>query len=1567
MANNGIGILFQVAGGGSISGKSGQLIKSQLETLSSNIKLKINIDREHFSSQLGSLKAEIQKQLGTLNVNFHTNQGSSGGNGSGTSGANGENQAYQQLKATLNSIGSLRQKLASQVRSQSQEATELQAQVNEKYAEYTRLVEQNKGTLSTDQLNSLEQLKQKIDATAASQERLTAARRQDKLAGAETSYRGLYAQAQQLLTNNNGLIKSNKDAAATAEQLRSEMGKEFPSDNYEEAVQYNQNLARAVKDASARFGDLSQRTDTIGHKFKETFKSKLIQTFAYALIGLAVRALKQVYTNVVEIDTAMTQLKIVTKANSDEMESYAKTVADSAKRIGASITDLVNATTTYARLGFTLTDSARFAELTTAYSKVADVGVDDATKNITAIIKAYNVGADQLEAVIDKLIYVGRKYAISSAEIGEGMNNAASALVANHNSLEQALGILTAANVTAQNISRASTGARTIAARLSASKAELESLGEDTEGVETVAKLAETFRAFGIEIEKGNGDLYSTYEILAQIAARWSVLNDEERNTITNLAAGTRQQDIFMSIIQNWGDAQSIVQNVNESTGELANATAERLDSIQGKLDQMKAIWQEFSTHLLESSLVKFIVDILNLIANGVNGVATLIQQLGGLKTALLAFVTVLALVKGGLIAYNLQLKITAGYTALITLFQKLRRGLLMVMDIIPNAIIAWKSYAAGVVSASTAMQASIPVIGLVLAAVTLLVGALSLYANNAKETAEESVRAADDAAKLGKEITSLTTKYLELSDAVAAGVQSREDLMSTQDELIDKLGVERTRVRELADEYGNYTDAVKYAAIEKLKEDSRDLSGGLNIKEKALLDAAKAEKLRHKPSSLPKNYQSNLVHMWGFTENKLTNDEKAALAALNNSPYFSAYGGDNAVGSGGYTIQISGYSEDDLGSVNNVLDAYGKLGQALDIVKETSGSNNSIYKALYKQYNALSEVVGNYKNAIGDLNANSAEQYVLGGLIGKQIPKTQDEFEAYRQEVIASAQGSNDFIGSTEDIIESIDAVLRSQTQFAKFYQDVDKDIEDTNLKLKSVATILNSISGEYDSLVNAMSDMEEYGVLTAKTFTSMIKDYPDLIKYLQQTENGYILNANALEEYVQGLIDAYTAEAALAAMTAENKEIAIQNLKNLQTALAMLAVSSNKVQSDSSARKKALQDEKDALRDQLDAYKELIDLRKKLLQQYEDELQYKRELEKKEKRVATLQTQYAISQLDTTAAGRAKTRQLAQDLAEAQEDLDDYTLEHAIDVVTNELDSQYEEYKRWIDGKIDDIEDKIDALGTSNTSDSNGVSAAIAAAAASAASKISDAIAQIEITPVVNGGGGGSGGGTTGGGRWTSYKDAANAGYSNIRTEHEFARGGSDKEKYGTYQAYLDAMYDKYVGDNPKLAAIAAAQSYVSSHGMLEGDKNRWGQDPNFLPLLRALIAAGGSINDLHGKTNTVRGNTGVYHSGGIVGDFTNLRSTEMFAKLLKGEFVATPAMMETFMNHTLPAVAGIGGSNAFNAPLISIQCDNVTQESLPKLKDIIEEAVQEIKKQLDGGLSRAGYRKPAKKITI
>lgn len=94
--------------------------------------------------------------------------------------------------------------------------------------------------------------------------------------------------------------------------------------------------------------------------------------------------------------------------------------------------------------------------------------------------------------------------------------------------------------------------------------------------------------------------------------------------------------------------------------------------------------------------------------------------------------------------------------------------------------------------------------------------------------------------------------------------------------------------------------------------------------------------------------------------------------------------------------------------------------------------------------------------------------------------------------------------------------------------------------------------------------------------------------------------------------------------------------------------------------------------------------------------------------------------------------------------------------------------------------------------------------AAAQQAAANVAAALAGMPTTPI------------TGGGAWNSYQDAADAGYANIRTRSEFGRGNNpDKQQYGTYDAYLDAMYQKYVGYASGTEYASQGIHLVGEHG--------------------------------------------------------------------------------------------------------------------------------------------------------
>ena len=176
---------------------------------------------------------------------------------------------------------------------------------------------------------------------------------------------------------------------------------------------------------------------------------------AFSMWFSTTRIIMMIYSNIrkmisasIELDASLTQLQIVTKENDEAMTKFGNSAADAARRIGSSITDFTSSVTTFARLGYSIDESSQLAEFTAMLQNVGDIDVTEAQDAITSIVKAYNVGVDEIESVMDKLVVVGNNAPISVEQIAEGMTNASSALAAAGNSFDQSVALLTAANTT---------------------------------------------------------------------------------------------------------------------------------------------------------------------------------------------------------------------------------------------------------------------------------------------------------------------------------------------------------------------------------------------------------------------------------------------------------------------------------------------------------------------------------------------------------------------------------------------------------------------------------------------------------------------------------------------------------------------------------------------------------------------------------------------------------------------------------------------------------------------------------------------------------------------------------------------------------------------------------------------------------------------------------------------------------------------------------------------------------------------------------------------------------------
>lgn len=261
------------------------------------------------------------------------------------------------------------------------------------------------------------------------------------------------------------------------------------------------------------FGDAGKEASSFGSQFGSAITMALGIGSVYQVVNKVIGAIKDMVKVTIELEDSMAQLKIVSGADDNTLSTYFSNIAGTAKEIGGSVKDLIDATTTYSRLGYSLEESSILAKYTNMLQNIGDIDVSTAQNAITAITKAFNISADQIEAVMDKMVSVGNSYPISIEEISIGINNAGSMLAAAGNSFEQTVAMLTAANATVQDISKSSTGLRTIAARLRKTDTELDELGESM----TTAKYEELVKSltdYNVALTDSEGNFRSTYDIL---------------------------------------------------------------------------------------------------------------------------------------------------------------------------------------------------------------------------------------------------------------------------------------------------------------------------------------------------------------------------------------------------------------------------------------------------------------------------------------------------------------------------------------------------------------------------------------------------------------------------------------------------------------------------------------------------------------------------------------------------------------------------------------------------------------------------------------------------------------------------------------------------------------------------------------------------------------------------------------------------------------------------------------------------------------------------------------------
>ena len=500
---------------------------------------------------------------------------------------------------------------------------------NQAFNEFNNIANNTSGKYSDLKVKSdaLQKSLQKMSIAAGNIN--TALKDNSAITRTKTNFANLNAQITRFL-NNNPRISSNNGIYAQFQALATAT---------EECSGDIDKLRMKEAQLEAQSERLGLTTETLAGKFSRLFKEHFQTAAVMAGIHLAQQGFQQVYQNVVEVDTAMTELKKVTDETDATYSAFMQTAVQQSRDLAASISDTVNATADFARLGYTLDEATDLSKAAITYQHVGD-GISDiseATESIISTMKAFNIEAKDSMSIVDRFNKVGNEFAISSGDIGDALQRSASALHTAGNDINESIGMIVAANDVAQNPESVGNALKVLSLRIRGAKTELKEMGEDAETVaESTSKLQASIKGLtGVDIMKSATEFKSTYQIMDELAAKWKELDDISKASTLEQLAGKNRANVVAGMLENWQDAKAAADAARDSYGSAEAELDKYKESIAGLSEQLKASFGALSETLLDDDIVKGLLKIATGISDATNEVIKLVGVLPTIAGAL--------------------------------------------------------------------------------------------------------------------------------------------------------------------------------------------------------------------------------------------------------------------------------------------------------------------------------------------------------------------------------------------------------------------------------------------------------------------------------------------------------------------------------------------------------------------------------------------------------------------------------------------------------------------------------------------------------------------------------------------------------------------------------------------------------------------------------------------------------------------------------------------------------------------------------------------------------------------
>ena len=377
--------------------------------------------------------------------------------------------------------------------------------------------------------------------------------------------------------------------------------------------------------------------------FLTTFKNSIKWQISSSMIHQTIGAVQAAYRYAQDLNESLNNIRIVTGHNIDYMDKFADKANKAAKALSTSTLNYTDASLIYYQQGLSDQEVEDRTAVTIKMANAAGESAETISDQLTAVWNNFYDGSQSLEYYADVMTALGAATASSTDEIAAGLEKFAAVSNTVGLSYEYATSALaTVTATTRQSADVVGTAFKTLFARIQ----DLE-LGKTLDDGTTLGKYSQALETVGISIKTADGGLREMDDILSDLGEKWNsfdaegnpLISDDAKVALAQTVAGVRQYTQLIALMDNWDFMKENLETARNATGTLNEQQKIYEESWEAANKRLKASFESLYTDLVDD---KFFIKFTDFLSDMVDGVDLFIDKIGGVKTLLLGFLSLI-------------------------------------------------------------------------------------------------------------------------------------------------------------------------------------------------------------------------------------------------------------------------------------------------------------------------------------------------------------------------------------------------------------------------------------------------------------------------------------------------------------------------------------------------------------------------------------------------------------------------------------------------------------------------------------------------------------------------------------------------------------------------------------------------------------------------------------------------------------------------------------------------------------------------------------------------------------